>query len=64
MKIKRLSPITNTVNEAEINITQEQLDRWHNGEVIQRAAPHLTPDEREFLITGILPDEWNKIFKQ
>ena len=30
---------------------------------IQDAAPFLNPDEREFLMTGITPDLWDKMFK-
>jgi hypothetical protein len=47
----------------EINVTQEQLDVWQGGQLIQKALPHLTPDEREFLMTGITPEEWNAAFK-
>ena len=27
---------------------------------IQEAMPHLTPDEREFIMTGITAEEWAK----
>lgn len=33
-------------------VTQEQIDRWNNGELIQRAMPDLTDGERELLLSG------------
>lgn len=37
------------------NIKKSQLSDWlENGVLIQNALPQLTPDEREFLITGDL----------
>ena len=34
---------------------------WMNGKFVQDAFPFLTADEREFLMTGITKEEWNKI---
>lgn len=31
------------------------------GKSVQDAFPMLSPDEREFMMTGIMPDEWNKV---
>ena len=41
-------------------VTQEQLDNWKNGMVIQKAMPNLTAEEREFLITGCTQKEWDE----
>lgn len=46
----------------EIDVTLEQLSRWRNGELIQNVMPHLTPDEREFIMTGITAEKWEKLF--
>ena len=62
MKITRMSPFTGKVHTFEINVTSEQIARWQNGEYIQNAMPQLTPDEREFIKTGVTPDEWNEAF--
>lgn len=35
---------------------------WLNGAYVQRAFDFLTPDEREFLMTGITPAEFNAMF--
>ena len=47
----------------EIPVTQAQLESWKNGALIQLAMPDLTPDQREFLKTGITPDDWDRLFK-
>tara|TARA_R100001594_G_scaffold39952_1_gene71793 strand:- start:383 stop:589 length:207 start_codon:yes stop_codon:yes gene_type:complete len=62
MLITRLSPFSNKENSMEIEVTQEQIALWESGTLIQNAMPHLTPDEREFIMTGITPDEWNNAF--
>ena len=49
----------------ELDITQEQYGRIEAGvEPIQNIVPHLPPDEREFLITGLIDDSWNQIFPE
>ena len=62
MKIVRKSPLNGKTNEMEIPVTQEQLDQWNNGMLIQNAMPNLTPDEREFIMTGITEEEWDDLF--
>ena len=55
MKITKKSTLTGKVHTMDLNVTQEQLDRWQRGTLIQTAIPQLRPDEREFLISGITP---------
>lgn len=62
MLIQRKSYVSGQVNTMDLDVTMDQLESWQNGELIQVVMPNLTPDEREFLITGITPDEWKKIF--
>jgi hypothetical protein len=66
MLITRMSPISKTDFTMELDITYDQLDRINNrydtGELIQNIVPNLTIEEREFLITGITPKEWNELF--
>lgn len=62
MKITRISPFTGRVHTFDLNVTSEQIFRWQSGELIQNAMPQLTPDEREFIKTGVTPDEWNEAF--
>jgi hypothetical protein len=35
---------------------------WQGGELIQNAFPELSADAREFIKTGITPDEWKAAF--
>jgi len=62
MLITRTSPFTGKVHSMEIDVTEEQVLRYNQGELIQRAFPNLTADEREFIKTGITPEEWEETF--
>ena len=62
MKITKTSPFSGNTNVMEIDVTQEQIALWESGTLIQNAMPHLTPDEREFIMTGITPNEWDSAF--
>jgi hypothetical protein len=62
MKILRQSPFSGNFHEMDLDVTEEQLARWENGEMIQDVMPHLTADEREFIMTGITPQEWEETF--
>lgn len=64
MIIKRRSTLTGILHEREIDITEEQLVRWAQGEVIQKVAPHLSAADREFIISGSTPEEWNDLFQE
>jgi hypothetical protein len=62
MKITRKNPISGEKVTREIDVSQEQLDAWNSGELIQRAMPDLNEDDREFILTGILPNQWDELF--
>ena len=62
MLIERTSMISGKTNSMELPITNAQLDRWTGGELIQDVFPDLEIDQREFLMTGITPEEWNRPF--
>ncbi len=68
MLVSRTSRISGKVHTLELDITSEQLDRIENRfgskELIQDIVPHLSIDEREFLMTGITSEEWNKMFAE
>jgi len=61
MKITRRSGFSNIVRTKEINITEKELKRWHRGEHIQNVVPHLSADDREFIMTGITAEEWDTL---
>jgi len=48
--------------EYSIEVPAEGFTRWQSGALIQVALPDLSPDDREFLISGITPAAWNQIF--
>ena len=63
MLVTRLSPFSHTRNTIDLDITAEQLARYENGEeLIQNVFPDLSPEHREFIMTGITPEEWNSTF--
>ena len=62
MLITRISAISNEKNTMDLDIDSYQLNQWQNGGLIQDVMPHLTADEREFIMTGITPAEWNATF--
>ncbi len=62
MHITRKSPFTGKTNTLDIPVTVEQLAEWQAGTLIQDAMPNLSPDHREFLMTGITPTEWEDAF--
>ena len=58
MKISRQSPFSDIINTMDLPITEEQYQRWRNGEYAQDVFPHLTPSQREFIISGCTEEEW------
>ena len=62
MEITRKSEFSGKVNTMDLDVTQAQIDAWQGGELIQNAMPNLNPDEREFLMTGATPQEWEDMF--
>lgn len=62
MMITRQSMFTGNVHSIDIDVTEEQLAAWQNGQLIQRAMPNLEPWEREFIKTGVTEEEWNETF--
>jgi len=63
MKIEVKHLFTNKMVSRDIDVTEEQLDRWDAGEPIQNVMPHLSADDREFLMTGISSVEWDEMSK-
>ncbi len=60
--IRRKSVLTGLTHEMYLPINQQELDRWHAGELIQDVFPNLSDDQREFLKTGITAEEWEEAF--
>ena len=62
MKITRTSIFTKITRTVELPITEQQLAAWQTGTLIQDAFPQLTPDQREFLLSGATSEEWDQLF--
>lgn len=63
MIVTRKNIFTGVERSLDLDVTQEGLNRWKNGELIQNVFPHLSVDEREFLMTGIIGEEWNELIE-
>ena len=64
MIVTRKNIFTGRERKLDLDITQEQVNRWQGGEKIQDVFPHLSVDEREFLMTGIIGEEWNELTEE
>lgn len=64
MLVTRVSPITGITNSWEIAVSEQQMADWQSGTLIQLVMPNLSADEREFIMTGITPSEWDEIFDE
>lgn len=62
MLITRASPISGATHSLEVNCTPEQLAAWDAGMKIQDAMPNVLPPLREFVKSGITPQEWIESF--
>jgi hypothetical protein len=66
MKITKKSSLTGVEHTLDIDITEEQFQRvemrFFTKELIQNIIPNVSLGEREFLMTGITQEEWDKTF--
>jgi len=58
MKITRKSILSGVESTLDLDVTNEQLETHRNGAFAQDVFPHLSRSDREFIISGITPDEW------
>ena len=64
MQITKVSSMTGLTHTRDIDVTPEQLNRYYAGvDLIQNVFPNLSADDREFIMTGITPEEWGKAFE-
>jgi hypothetical protein len=62
MQITRTNPFNGEVNTLNIEVTDEQVQAYMDGALIQDAFPQLTAGEREFIKTGITEEAWEEMF--
>jgi hypothetical protein len=61
MLVYATSILTGEQRSKEIaGLTFEQLDAWHDGQLIQNAMPNVSPVDRDF-IKGIFEDEMEEL---
>ena len=63
MDITRRSLLTMREKTMRLRVTQPQLQAFYNGMYEQDAFPDLSSDERQFVATGITPEEMDIMFK-
>lgn len=60
MKVTRKSVFTGIERTWDLPITEEQWEKYQSGAyLIQDIFYNLSDDEREFIMTGSTPDEWD-----
>lgn len=62
MKITKESIHSGITRTLDLDLTLDEYASWRGGELIQNAMPRLSADEREFIKTGITPEEWAELF--
>ena len=63
MKITKVSILSKIERSLDLDVTAEEIKAWKAGMLIQDAMPRLTTDEREFMMTGITAQEWEKHYE-
>jgi hypothetical protein len=61
MEITRTSIATGVTRTRDIPVTQEQLERWQKGGLIQDVMPELSDEDREFVQSGMTAAEWQEM---
>lgn len=64
MIIVRKSPVTGKMNYRIIDITEAQYLAWENGELIQSAMPEISSDDREFIVSGCTPEDFDSLITE
>ena len=64
MKIYMKSPRTGAINMMDLPVTREQIEELNSAgrRLIQDIFPNLTDEQREFLLTGYTPEDWEMMF--
>ena len=64
MLITRLSMVSGKTHTLDLPVTEEQMAAFNRGKLIQDAFPDLPAPLREFILTGITPEEWDETFPE
>lgn len=65
-KVIRRSPFSGLLAEKDYDISFDKFLSYYNGNggLIQQAFPELSADDREFIMTGITPRQWDTLPKE
>ena len=63
MKITKVSILSKIERSIDLEVTAEEIKAWKAGMLIQDAIPRLNENEREFIMTGITAEEWEKHYE-
>ena len=59
MQLTKTSLLTGKTTTREVNLTEAELEAYYAGDrPIQQLYPMLPAEDREFIMTGITPEEW------
>jgi len=62
MNITMTSIISGITRTKNIPVTKSQIYNWKiAGVLIQNAMPEISVNDREFIMTGITPEEWDSV---
>lgn len=68
MLIQKQSMVTGILHTRDIPVNHQKYQKWISLGVkaphVQDMFPELSPDDREFLLTGITPEEWDNMFPE
>lgn len=65
MIIKRKSVLSGLTRTMDIPVNPDDYAAWQAGlSNIQEIMPYLNDNDREFILSGITPDEWDSAFSE
>lgn len=64
MLITKTSMLSNSVSTRDLPVTQSQIELWEAGGLIQDVMPELSSEDREFIMSGVTPEEWDSVFSE
>jgi len=62
MILQRKSILSGVITTRDLPVTQEQLQAFENGQLVQKVFPELSAAAREWLRAGLTEEEWNELY--
>lgn len=60
--VTMVSSISGRTNTLVLNYKEVDMIKFQRGMHVQDAFPYMSKEHREFLLSGITPEEWNEHF--